>query len=451
MRTCLRRTRCFFGVVVLVLAGLGWWPEIGMADEDTPTSLAWIKKTVAEHFSWDVRILTYGIIQEPANSSQNPENNFLQIPHYSGDLEIRPDLRLTIDPFELSAKPRMRLDYSYWQEGNRRGESEWDDDWYINEWLARLKLLQNLFISYGRENLQWGPSYLFSPSNPFFQDNGRRNPYLEVPGMDFGRVVWIPGGSWTISVIANTDEGRNKTIGPNPFEKTYALKLDYTGRENYASAILSYREGSNISFGFFGGWTVSDAVLLYGEGVIRQGSDALYPQQDSSPFRASLQELHHHDEAIKPVLLIGGSYTFATNGTLSLEYTYYSPGYSNAEADIYYSLRQKAAQALPLGGGISRLAQMTLGQTVAPGLRFLRRNYAMVQYIQTNIKNKIDLTLRWTQNLDDGSGQFTGLVAYYLGKHLELFSVGTVTAGSRNSEFRSLIDYQGMIGLKYTF
>jgi len=422
-----------------------------MANEDNSTSLAWIKKTLAEHVSFDLRILTYGIIQEPANSSQNPGNDFLQMPHYLADLEIRPDLRLNIDPLELSVKPRMRLEYSFWQEGLRKGESQWDDDWYINEWLARLRLLQNLFISYGRENLQWGPSYLFSPSNPFFQDNGRRNPYLEVPGMDFGRVVWIPGGAWTISFIANTDEGRNKITGPVPFEKTYALKLDYTGRENYASAILSYREGSKISLGFFGGWTISDAILLYGEGMITQGSEALYPQQDSSLFGASMIKLHEDDSTIKPVVLIGGSYTFGTSGTLTMEYTYHSPGYGNVEADTYYRLRNKAAKAIPSGGLVSGLAQMTLGQTANTGLRFLRKNYAMVQYTQTNIKNKIDLTVRWIQNLDDGSGQGTGLVTYYLGRHLELFSVGTVMAGRKNSEFGSLMDYQWMIGLKYTF
>jgi hypothetical protein len=436
------------------MAGLGWWPAMGMANEntkeDSSTTFAWIKKAVAEHVAFDLRILTYSTIQEPANSSQNPENDFLQMPHYLADLEIRPDLRLTIDPLELSVKPRMRLEFSYWQEGNRKGESEWVDDWYINEWLARLKLLQNLFISYGRENLQWGPSYLYSPSNPFFRDNGRRNPYLEVPGMDFGRVVWIPGSSWTISFIANTDEGRNEITGPVPFEKTYALKLDYTGRENYASAILSYREGSKIAGGFFGGWTVSDAILLYGEGAITQGSEALYPQQDSSPFGASMQALHRDSHAIKPALLIGGSYTFATNGTLTLEYTYYGPGYSAAEADRYYSLRDKAAEAIRSGGLLSPLGQMTLGQTASTGLRFLRKNYAMIQYTQTNIKDKIDLTARWTQNLDDGSGQFTGLVTYYLGNHTELFSVGTVMEGRKDSEFGSLMDYQWMIGLKYT-
>jgi hypothetical protein len=455
MDTCLKRTKRFFSGVVLLMVGLGWWPAMGIANEniseDSSSTFAWIKKAVAEHVAFDLRILTYGIIQEPANSSQNPENDFLQMPHYVADLEIRPDLRLTIDPLELSVKPRMRLEFSYWQEGNCKGDSEWNDEWYINEWLTRLKLLPSLFVSYGRENLQWGPSYLFSPSNPFFRDNGRRNPYLEVPGMDFGRVVCIPGSSWTLSFIANTDEGQNEITGPVPFEKTYALKVDYTGRENYASAILSYREGSKISVGFFGGWTVSDAILLYGEGVITQGNEALYPQIDSSPFGASMLLLHRDDDAIKPILLIGGSYTFATNGTLTMEYAYNGPGYSNTEADTYYTLRHNAANALGLGGMISGLAQMTLGQTASTGLRFLRRNYVMIQYTQTNIKNKIDLTARWTQNLDDGSGQFTGLVTYYLGNHMELFSVGTVMEGKKDSEFGSLMDYQCMIGLKYTF
>jgi len=440
-----------FTAAVLSIAVLGWWPAKGIADEDASTNLAAIQKTLSEHFSLDLRILTYGIIQEPAHSSQNAGVNFLRIPHYLTNLEIRPDLRLSIDPVEMSAKPRMRLEYNVWREGNHKGESKWVDDWYINEWLTRLKVLQNLFISYGRENLQWGPSYLFSPSNPFFQDNGRRNPYLEVPGMDFGRLVWIPGSSWTLSFIANTDEGNNKTIGPNPFERTYSLKVDYTGRESYGSIILSYKEDSQTLLGFFGGWTVSDAILLYGEGVIAQGSRALYPKEDNSPFGASMQKIYQDDSTIKPVLLIGGSYTFGTNGTLTLEYAYNSPGYSNAEADRYYNLRHKAANALDLSSRISGLAQMTLGQTANTGLRFLRKNYAMLQYTQNNIINSIDLFLRWTQNLDDRSGQFTGLVTYSLGKHLELFFVGTVMAGGKDTEFGSILDYQGMIGLKYTF
>ena len=85
------------------------------------------------------------------------------------------------------------------------------------------------------------------------------------------------------------------------------------------------------------------------------------------------------------------------------------------------------------------------------GLRLLRKNYGLFQYTQSNIRDVFDCTIRWTQNLDDGSGQFTSVLVYYLGKHLELFSVGSIMAGGKNTEFGSTLDYQWMAGLKYTF
>ncbi len=416
---------------------------------------------VADRFSWDVRVLTFGIIQQPIASTQNPSNNFLQLQRYVADTEIRPDLRLNLDPLELSAKPRGRLDYSVWEDGSRKGQSQGDDDSYVNEWLARLKVRENLFVSYGRENLQWGPSFLFSPSNPFFQDNGRRNTYLEVPGMDFGRLVFIPGGAWAISFIANTGEGLNKTTGPGsflastpppPFERTYTVKADYTGRESYASLILSRKVDDENLAGFFAGWTASDAILLYGEGVVSQGSRGLYPVADpTSPFGASMEMLHEHDPALYPVILIGGSYTFESKGILTVEYAYYSPGYGATEAEEYYGLRRRAAFAFTQAGLLSGLGMETLGETAVTNLRFLRKNYALLQYTQTNISNKIDLTFRWTQNIDDGSGQFTSVFSYSLGKHVELFSVGTLMAGAKNTEFGSVLGYQLMCGLEYTF
>ncbi|MCX5812409.1 MAG: hypothetical protein NT178_07675 [Proteobacteria bacterium] len=426
------------------------WPGTGFADTDAePVKTG---KTFAEQFAMEFRVLTYGILQEPSYSTQNPGNNFLRMPRYLGDMELRPDLRFNRDSLELMVKPRMRLEYSAWTgAGMREQGSNWDDDWYINEWLARVKVRENLFVSYGRENLQWGPSFLFSPSNPFFPDNGRRNPYLEVPGSDFARLVWIPGSSWTFSLIANTEEGRSKPIGPDPFEKIYAAKIDYTGRENYASLILSHKERTGNTMGFMGGWTLTDAVLFYAEGAIIEGSRSLYPERERSFFGSSMQQIYKDSNTLKPVILIGGSYTFESKGTLTLEYAYNGQGYNDAQADRYYALRRSAANVLASGNMMTGLSQMTLGQTANTGLKFLRRNYLLFQYLQNNIKNVIDLTLRWTQNLDDASCQFTTLVTYYLGNHMELFSVGTISGGGKNTEFGSTINYQLMTGIKYTF
>ena len=447
-------------MAALLAAAIGWAHPAAMAGEAPQASPPETGSGLADHFSWDLRVLAFGVVQQPISSTQNPSNNFLQIPRYVANTEIRPDLRLSLDPLELSAKPRGRLDDSIWEDGSLKGQSHVDDDSYVNEWLARLKVRENLFVSYGRENLQWGPSFLFSPSNPFFQDNGRRNPYLEVPGMDFGRLVWIPGAAWTMSFIANTGEGLNKTTGPGsflsstpppPFERTYSVKMDYTGRESYASLILSRKADAGNIAGFFGGWTASDAVLLYAEGAVTQGSRGLYPEENRSPLGGSMEMLHEHDSALSPALLIGSSYTFESKGILTAEYAYYSPGYSTTDANEYYTLRRRAALALTQGGLLSGLGMETLGATALTNLRFLRKDYALLQYIQTNISNKIDLTFRWTQNLDDGSGQFTSILSYSLGKHVELFSVVTLMAGGKNTEFGSVLGYQVMAGLEYTF
>lgn len=459
--TCLCRRNIRSSLLIIIFtAGSVWLPMAAIADDGPSLNDAGMGGAAADHFSWDLRVISFGVAQQPISSTQNPSNNFLRLPHYVGDGEVRPDLRLGLDTLELSVKPRGRLDYSVWEDGVPKGQSGGDDDSYVNEWLARLKVRENLFVSYGREDLQWGPSFLFSPSNPFFQDNGRRNPYLEVPGMDFGRLVWIPAAAWTVSFIANTGEGLNKATGPGrflsstpppPFEQTYTAKIDYAGRDNYASLMLSRRADAQNLAGFFGGWTVSDAVLLYGEGVVAQGSIGLYPIEDGSPLGASMEEVHKHDPALYPEILVGCSYTFESKGILTAEYTYYSPGYGATDADDYYTLRHRASAAFTRGGPISLLGAETLGETGLTNLRFLRRNYAMVQYTQTNIRNKIDLTLRWTQNLDDGSGQFTSILSYSLGKHVELFTVGTLTAGSKNTEFGSVMLYQVMCGAQYTF
>ncbi|ESP62731.1 hypothetical protein SMITH_452 [Smithella sp. ME-1] len=403
---------------------------------------------IKNYFEADLRILTYGIVQEPAKTSQNPNNDFLQYPQYVAVAEVRPDFRFDSKFLELAIKPRAKFDFKSWQEGIREYETEWNDDWYVNEWLIRFKILDRVFASYGRENLQWGPSFLFSPSNPFFYDNGRSNPFMEVPGMDFGRVVFIPHRLWTISLMVNIDEGRNIIIGPDPFEKIYAVKIDYTGRENYASLIVSQKDHRK-TLGFFGGWTVSDALLLYAEGSMQRGSDALYPQKDESPLGVSMSKIHQGDMDVKPIILVGGSYTLEESGTFSLEYVYNMPGYNGEDTDTYFTLRRDAATAFEAGGSSGILGQAVLSQTANPGLRFLRRNYMMLQYNQTNIRNKLDVTFRWTQNIDDGSAQFLGLMSYSLGDHWELFSSGIVNAGPGDTEYGSTLSYQLMFGVKF--
>lgn len=453
LRASERRSLALMSILMI---GLFFLPAFSLAsdlnsgDEDKdPTKISDLWDELKEGFDYSLRFLTFGTYQDVAASTQNPDNDFFQIPRYQADLELRPDAQLNFRRLELSVKPRMSLEWMAWEDGTRKGDDNWEVDWFVNEWLARIRIIESLFASYGRENLQWGPSYLISPSNPFFADNGRSNPKQEVPGMGFARLVWLPEMTWSVSLIANLDKGRQE-FETGSFDKVYALKLDYSGQESYAGVIFSHKERNRNRLGFFGGWTATDALLLYGEGTLSRGTSALYPVAvDTHPFGATMQATDEDDSSLKGILLAGGSYTLESGPTVMVEYLYNSPGYSDDQANTYYSLRKNASAEST--GSLLGLSRMTLGQTADPGLRFLRQNYAMFQYSHNDIVDVLNLLFRWTWNMDDGSGQFISIVEYFVGDNIQLFSIGTVNSGNGDREFGSILDSQWMTGLEYTF
>lgn len=353
-------------------------------------------------FSARISLLGFGVAAQPVNSLLNP-NNTLEIPRYVMELDLRPDFNLNFRQVELSVRPRLNLRWRWWEDGVRQGDNGGDTEVFVQEWLARYRLTDQLFASYGRENLQWGPSYLLSSSNPFNQDNGQNNPMLEVPGLDYGRGVWIPSQAWTVSFIANTDRGRDDLI--RDFKKTYAMKLDYTIEKKYFSLIPSYREDGEFSVGFFGGWTVSDALLLHIEGSLRDAID---------------------DSAI----LVGSAYTLELGPTIAVEFFHNGSGCN----------LKSIALCVARGFG-----------TEQPTNTLIRQNYLLVQYSHSRIRNTtINFTGRWIRSLDDDSNRIISIFEYGLGDHTQLFAIGNVDIGNNDAEFGSLLKYSLMVGVKFT-
>ena len=416
---------------------------------DTGSEQSGLWGELSDGFNFSMRFLTFGTYQDVADSTQNPNNDFLKIPRYIADLDLRPDASLSFKRLDLSIKPRMNLQWKAWEDGTPKGDENWEDDWFINEWLGRLRITDTLFVSYGRENLQWGPSYLLSPSNPFFFDNGRSNPKKEVPGMDFARLVWLPQMEWTISLITNTDEGQQEFISRD-FEQSYAFKLDYVGQIGYTGLILSHQEKDRDRIGVFGGWTASDALLLYTDIGFSQGSHILYPVEDNTtPFGASMQAKDQESTAWKGGAVVGGAYTSLAGPTLTLEYFYNGLGYDDEQANRYSQLKQNASDAYI--GPLWDLSRMTLGRTIDPRLRFLRQNYAMLQFRQNDIHDILSLSFSWIQNMDENSGRFIANVDYDMGDYAQLFFIGGITAGGKDTEFNAILDSFVQMGLEYTF
>ena len=152
--------------------------------------------------------LGYTLMNDVKDSRLNPYN-ILGIPSslYEGVLRLDFSLSISEIPLRIDFKPRAAANITAWEDGvfEYKGP-ETDGDAYINELLVTYGITQRLFLSAGRENLQWGPSYLYSPSNPFLGDNGKNNPYLELPGLDYIKSLWIISNGWVL--LAHRQCGR---------------------------------------------------------------------------------------------------------------------------------------------------------------------------------------------------------------------------------------------------
>jgi hypothetical protein len=422
---------------------------IGAARSWAEGPLASLADSVERNGSMNVRALAFVTDTGVADSTRNPDNRIMAISHLTTALHLRPDLRLDTDRFTFSLKPRAEIERQSITSMNQK-DQQWHNHLYIQELLARLQATDSLYFSCGRENLQWGPASLASLSNPFLVDNGKSNPKLEVGAMDFIRAVWVPNPTWSVSLIANTGQGRGEIPGGD-FRRGYAIKADYTGSESYGSLILTSRGHALDQIGGFFGRTVSDALLVYGEGAVQRNPPGLYPETSNGPLGYHLEQEDRSGNHWIGSLLAGGAYTLASGPTLTLEYLYYGPGYDHTQARQFFSLQDNAAAAIRTSGAFAPLAFRELGSGADPGLSFLRRNYLMLQYMQTEIAGALDLTLRFTKNLDDGSSRASCISEWYLGNHTQLFAVTTADNGSHKREFGSIIDYQAMLGVVYYF
>ena len=383
-----------------------------------------------------------------SDTSFNPGNQLARLNDAEFIFELRPDFSLSYQNLEFMLKPRFQ--YAWEQIDTTSGHFDQDESSaYINEWRMRLGLRNQFFLSYGREVLLWGPAMLLSPSNPFFVDNGRSNPYRELGGRDYLQATYLANPNWTFSLISNTAQGRGEDLGLSEFDRTDAVKVDYVGQSGYGSLIFSHQRDGLSKMGGFFQLTLSDALLVYAEGGYSQGTPAFYPYRTPTPPGWSFVTDQRDDNKLFGISLVGLAYTFEAGPTLNVEFIYNNAGYSDQEARDYFAMAEQLGSGFA-GSGLAAAAPL-LAQAANPRLPLLRRNYLFVQLLNTNIRNQLDVTLRYTRNLDDDSGNFVSVFDWAVNDFTHLFALGLENHGDERNEFRRYLDNQWLIGINLTF
>ena len=415
-----------------------------------PLALAAEEAGKESPFSYNIRALVFADAQYPANSTQNPDNAFLKLYRYSGEFDLRPDFFWDQPSLSAVFKPRFTAARQWWEDGAPKGTADTSSKAFVNEWRVQAKPFEQLFLSFGKEKLLWGPSFLASPSNILFKDTEKLNPKSEVEGKYLAKAIIVPNNTLTVNVITETTDDENE-LGET-LKPLQLVKADVLG-SNYQVSVIGYeRQNDRFRFGSYGQWTASDALLLYYDGIITKGTDAFYPIEDpANPLGGSFIKKYDDSGRLFTTVTAGGAYTFLSGATVNLEFLYNSQGYDDAEAAEYYRLRQSASDHFFDAGAISGLSQMTLNYSLNNGTSFLRRYYLMGQYQMREIKSVLDVYLRYVYGLEERAGQASTIIEWQVTDRVQFFNINTAAVGGGNTEFNSLLSKSFIAGIEVHF
>ncbi|CAB3799678.1 hypothetical protein LMG28614_05024 [Paraburkholderia ultramafica] len=395
-----------------------------------------------QHHTQIVGFVTGTVLNQ--RSLVNPDNQIAKLPKIQAEIDPRVDLTLRVDPCFLQLKPRG---FFVWQGNTPGAGARTSTDAYLNEGRLSCQMRGNVNVEVGRSVLLWGSAILLSPSNPFFAETGKTDPVREQLGRDMVRVSAQITPAWSVEGIYNFHVDTRDTTKAY-FSPVAALKVNWTGDSVSASALVSHRDNGVDRLGAYGTWTVSDALLLYGDASVGQGRNALFAEQRAqAPAGWTLSQNQTRDSSWRASALLGASYTLLSGWTQTLELLYNGDGYTSGERRAYQNAIQSGNSALAMG---NPAGAALLGQALNPQQNLLGQRYALVQLGRTDLFNKLDVTLRYIQAFDAPYGGNLALsLNYKLSPAAELFAFGQWNVGNPQSEFLQLYRFSVMSGLHY--
>ena len=423
--------------------------EEGAGSQDSPPVDDETDEETEKRVRFNVRTQTllYGTFVTPQESSPfNPGNRFAAIPSDEINADLRLDLSAGAGP--CSAYANLRAGYDYVIDADPEPRTADRSDFFLNAGNVRCEVARGVFLSAGREVLQWGSATFLSPSNPLFIDTGKTNPLSDIYGKDIAQLTWYANERLTFSVLHNYAVGSRDPDQLN-FSPLTAVKLDWIGARASGGAILSKDDDGVSRLGLYGTYTYSDALLVYADVSVGRGNSGWFPQRDpTSEWRFEQTKLN--DEVFYTSLL-GGAYTFESGWSLTAEWLTGNEGYGSSERRDYLAAVTQAANGFASGTNVGRSAQL-LGTSLANDQRYLGSDYVFLQILRTEWNDKADVALRWSRSLGAGSGDaLSASLTYYVTPSLQTFFIGTRASGGADSDFGRLIEDSALVGLRWYF
>ncbi len=375
---------------------------------------------------WDGTLYGYAsAMRQQPDSVLNPDNQIAHMADRSATAELRLNLKAENDVLRFTARPILLARASHVPHDG----SETENDAYLSQWEVRLRAAEAWNIALGRDVLNWGPAQFRSPSSPYYFDNGRSDPMRELSGMDSAKVSWTPDRQSTLTLAYVAASGHDAP-DDDPWHDSWLVKLDRRGDDWAYGLIAADAPDRPAFYGAFGQFTLSDAIMLYGE----VGSSSLTPElqspsDPSQPFAAT------KNSPRKTTALIGASYTFENGTSLAAEVLHDGHGYTSSEEVAYF---QRAATS-----------QANAGLALSQQPRLLGRDYLHVVWQSNMMDDGGFWRLMYTHGFTDGGDELAAYAETVLSRHVTAFLTAVLPHGDARQEFSSLYRNSITLGLKF--
>jgi hypothetical protein len=381
---------------------------------------------------------------DPRDTALNPDNAIFRIPGLWLQTELRPDGRLGVGPrVTFVARPRLYAwNETSWSDGNSTSRREASANW--TELFVNWRATDNLQVTYGLQNFQWGPAELLSPSNRIFHEVGLfRDPIYYVRGRHLARVNASVGKAWSLVALGELgDNGEVDFNAGEPFRRQGQVKLEYASPSggNYVGVTAGAREGSRPWFGEYAAFSLSEGLSAYVDASHTRGGRAWYPVRDGAgAFTFGRKE--ERNTAWRTLAVAGVRYTFATGVDARIEYLHQDTGYS--DADMTTTAIAAAGARTP----------EDLSPYFAPGLEFLGRRLILASVRWPDLPPSKHLVVqgRYLVSATDRSGVAFTTASLDAADRLVIFASVTVTHGRDVAEFSRAVRASLVAGTVWTW
>lgn len=441
----------------------------------------------------DIDINTYGswltmysYLDLLKNSPINPDNNILCWPTKYLYSVLRTDFKVNSNRFVVVFRPRIREEL-YYLTNNKSIQNNYyepvigaivDNDiksinkihskfsLYINEAYAQFILLEDLILTYGIQNYQWGPAESVSPSNKIFKEEITQKGLMYEPlGKYIFRLNYTFAQYFSIIGMIELQERENNTksvfnmkVSEGEFHLKGLLKTEiaWEGGSNYFGIVLGSIHKDKPWVGEYLSYNISfiDGLSFYFDSSHVKGSNTYYPvvyeyyQSIQSLNYVILEQNHKSSDKIFNTYVLGLKYDLEQGSIIRLEYINNSNGYTKKDYNLILNSFSDQDNPIQLNFYKTNLEKFYLSDLDLYGKKYL---YFSLYYPDVFDISDLNLYFKNISSLDDNSQFWDLSLEYSLTDNSVISSSGSLYLGNDNSFLKTNLRSNYSIFYKYHF